>query len=111
MQKKYFSFRETANFTKRVVKLMSDDDFAELQMFLITEPNLGQVIPKSNGLRKIRWKSKQGGKRGGVRIIYYFVVKKDLILLLDIYSKKDKTNLTNDELKELAKIKDKELEI
>jgi mRNA-degrading endonuclease RelE of RelBE toxin-antitoxin system len=66
------------------------------------------VIPKSDGLRKIRWKSKQGGKRGGVRIIYYFVIKKDLILLLDIYSKNDKVDLTKDELKQLAKIKNEE---
>ncbi len=87
---------------------MSEDDFAEFQMFLIANPNLGKIIPKSDGLRKIRWKSKQGGKRGGVRIIYYFVVKKDLILLLDIYGKKDKVDLTQDEIKGLARIKDEE---
>ncbi|MDQ3635611.1 MAG: hypothetical protein M3405_14035 [Acidobacteriota bacterium] len=41
MNEKYFSFRETPDFTKRLVKLMSDDDFAEFQMLLIANPNLG----------------------------------------------------------------------
>lgn len=107
---KYLSFLETPDFTKRLLKLMPDAEFAEFQMFLIANPNTGKLIPGGAGLRKVRWRGKGRGKRGGVRIIYYFVVKKDLIWLLDIYSKNEKSDLTKNELKLLVQIKREEID-
>lgn len=64
-------FFETSVFTRRVTELLSDYEYAELQRTLVANPNAGDVIPGSGGLRKIRWAAQGRGKRGGVRIIYY----------------------------------------
>jgi hypothetical protein len=49
---------------------LDDDEYAELQQFMMAQPDLGSVIPGSGGVRKLRWKRKGMGKRGGLRIIY-----------------------------------------
>jgi len=51
---------------------MDDENYRELQAILIRYPMAGDLIKGSGGLRKIRWKIKGSGKRGGVRIIYYW---------------------------------------
>jgi DNA-binding transcriptional regulator YiaG len=61
------------------------------------------LIPKGGGLRKIRWRAKGKGKTGGVRIIYFWWVSEDQVLMLDIYPKNKKEDLSGDELKELKK--------
>jgi mRNA-degrading endonuclease RelE of RelBE toxin-antitoxin system len=65
-------FIETTIFTKQVHALLSDEDYSELQEALILNPLAGSLIRGSGGLRKIRWFVGASGKRGGVRIIYYF---------------------------------------
>jgi hypothetical protein len=86
-------FEEFAPFTRRVMDLLDDDDLAR--------PDAGKVIPKSGGLRKLRVAAKGHGKRGGARMIYYWVVAHDRILMLDIYAKNEKEDLTAGELKQL----------
>jgi len=58
-------FCETSVFTRRVTELLPDDDYAELQRVLVDNPNAGDLIPGSGGLRKIRWAAEGRGKRGG----------------------------------------------
>src|SRR5436190_20518963 len=94
-------FEEFAPFTRRVVNLLDDDDFARVQGLLLARPDAGKVIPKSGGLRKLRVAAKGHGKRGGARVIYYWVVDRDRILLLDIYAKNEKDDLSAAELKQL----------
>ena len=106
---RYFSFLETPDFTKRLLKLLSDQEYSEFQIALLANPSAGNLIPGGDGLRKIRWKAKGRGKRGGVRVIYYLVVRKDFILLLDIYAKSEKSDLSKAELKELVRVKQEEL--
>lgn len=72
-----YSFRETKNFTKQIVNLASDDEFAKFQRLLIQLPESGDRIPGGRGIRKIRFSAKGKGKRGGARIIYYFAVSKE----------------------------------
>lgn len=62
---------ETSIFTRQVLKLLTDEEYLELQILLINRPAAGQVIIGGGGLRKIRWRQKTRGKRGGVRVIYY----------------------------------------
>ena len=62
---------ETSIFTKEITRILSDDDYKELQNFLVTHPKYGDIIKGSGGLRKIRWKVKGRGKSGGIRNIYY----------------------------------------
>ena len=79
-------FEEFAPFTRCAMELMDDDDLAGVQGLLLARPDAGKVIPKSGGLRKLRVAAKGHGKRGGARIIYYWVVDRDRILMLDIYA-------------------------
>jgi hypothetical protein len=62
------------------------------------------VIPQSGGLRKLRVAAKGHGKRGGARIIYYWVVARDRILLLDIYAKNEKEDLAPAEVQRLREL-------
>lgn len=96
-------FIETSVFTKYIYDYMDDDDFSALQRFLMFHPEYGDLIPEGGGLRKLRWQGKGKGKRGGVRIIYYFVGKRDEIWLLTIYAKNELTDIPKAVLAHLRK--------
>lgn len=101
-------FIETSIFTRQVTILLKDDEYRQLQMALSAHPEAGAVIPQGGGLRKIRWSMTGRGKRGGVRAIYYWVVAKDQILMLFMYSKNEKDDLTPEQLKSLREVVEKE---
>jgi hypothetical protein len=101
-------FIETSIFTRQVTTLLKDDEYRQLQVALFDHPESGVIIPQSGGLRKIRWAITGRGKRGGVRAIYYWVVAKDQILMLFMYSKNEKDDLTPQQLKVLREIVEKE---
>ena len=63
------AFFKTPVCTRRVTELLSDDEYAELQKVMVGNPNVGDLIPGSGGLRKIKWAIQGRGKRGGARII------------------------------------------
>lgn len=96
-------FIEAAAFTKYVHKYLSDDEYAGLQSFLLQYPESGKVIPKSGGVRKVRWAISGKGKSGGVRVIYYFKRQDDEIWLLTIYSKSEVENIPAHILRQIAK--------
>jgi hypothetical protein len=77
-------------------------------MALVLHPDLGSVIPGSGGLRKLRWAIRGRGKRGGVRVIYYWAVVHDKILMLFMYAKNEQDDLTPDQLKVLRTIVEEE---
>lgn len=86
-----------------------DDDFKEFQEVLIQNPEMGDAIPGTGRVRKVRLKSASGGKRGGFRVCYYYVTKNYEIYLLSIYAKNEKEDLDSDDkklLKQMAKILD-----
>jgi mRNA-degrading endonuclease RelE of RelBE toxin-antitoxin system len=66
-----FSFIETRLFTRLVLQYLDDDEYHELQKVLMNNPETGDIIPGSGGLRKVRWRAQGRGKRGGYRVIYY----------------------------------------
>ena len=101
-------FIETSIFTRQVTSLLTDEEYGQLQVALLSHPDAGAIIPHSGGLRKIRWSMSGRGKRGGVRAVYYWVVAKDQILMLFIYSKNEKDDLTPQQLKLLREIVEKE---
>ena len=94
-------FKETSVFTKQISDLISDDAYREFQRELIFNPTAGDLIQGSGGLRKIRWRSATGGKRGGIRVIYYWYAADGEIFLLLAYGKTEKTDLTAKEIKML----------
>ena len=96
-------FVETPTFTKRVLALLDDESYASLQAWLAKHPDAGDVIRASGGLRKIRWAAKGHGKRGGVRVIYYWWMGKDRISMLFVYPKNEMDDLDTDQLKQLRR--------
>jgi mRNA-degrading endonuclease RelE of RelBE toxin-antitoxin system len=102
-------FVEFPNFTKQVTELLGDEDYRKLQAALIANPELGDLIRGTGGLRKARWSAKGRGKRGGVRVIYYWITRRYQVLMLLIYPKSARDDLTADERKLLAKLVEREL--
>lgn len=100
---------ETPIFTRRVLEALTDDEYAELQHFLAQYPGAGEIIPGSHGLRKLRWSVSGKGKRGGTRVIYYWLRPRDIILMLFVFKKSEPSDLTKDQLKMLKANAAKEL--
>ena len=96
-------FIEDRGFEKRRKGLLDDDELFELLEWLAAHPEIGKVIPGSGGLRKLRWAVKGRGKRGGARVIYFWWMADDKILLLDIYAKSGQENLAADEIEKLRR--------
>lgn len=101
-------FIETTVFTRRIVELLSDEEYRKLQLYLATRPDAGKVIPGSGGLRKLRWGIGQTGKRGGVRVIYYWVVQQDTVLFLFAFRKNERSDLSPEQLRILRQIVEEE---
>ncbi|MDA7746337.1 type II toxin-antitoxin system RelE/ParE family toxin [Psychromonas sp.] len=80
---------------------LSDEEFRLFQSELMSNPKQGDVIQGTGGLRKIRVASKGKGKRGGSRVIYYFLDEKRRFYLLTIYGKSEMSDLTADQKKQL----------
>ena len=92
-------FIETPIFTKLVTDLIPDDEYRKIQLALVLRPEAGKIIPGSGGLRKIRWRGSGSGKRGGLRLIYFWDVQADSIYMLLIYKKSKQEDLTPSQLK------------
>jgi mRNA-degrading endonuclease RelE of RelBE toxin-antitoxin system len=97
-------FIETPIFTKLVKELLSDEEYRSLQEALLLRPEAGDVIPGGGGLRKIRWRMSGKGKRGGIRVIYYWDTPDDIIYMLTVYKKNAQENLTANQLKVLRQL-------
>ena len=87
-------FIETPIFTVGVKSLLSDEDYAALQLYLVSQPDAGDVIAGTGGLRKVRSTTAGRGKRGGTRVIYYYVVAQSQIRMILIYRKGIKDDLS-----------------
>lgn len=88
--------------------MLDDEAYRELQIALAERPDVGVVMVGSGGLRKVRWAAQGRGKRGGVRVIYYWAVEQDRLLMLLIYPKSERDDLTREQLKILRMIVEEE---
>jgi hypothetical protein len=98
-----FSFIETPLFTRLVQDYLDDDEYRELQKDLMNNPETGNVIPASGGVRKLRWRAPGGGKRGGYRVIYYAKIKQGVIWMLTMYPKNVAENIPARVLRQIRK--------
>ena len=87
-------FIETPTFTRMLVELLTDDEYAGLQCVLLVNPEAGDIVKGGGGIRKLRHALPGRGKRGGVRVIYYWLRKDGQIYMLLIYPKSKKDTLT-----------------
>lgn len=97
-------FIETPIFTEDLADLLSDDGYGEFQQYLADNPEAGDVIPDTGGMRKIRWGANGKGKRGGVRVIYFHVAVAYQIRLVLIYRKGISDDLTQAQKKWLKNV-------
>ncbi|GAA0852429.1 type II toxin-antitoxin system RelE/ParE family toxin [Aliiglaciecola litoralis] len=95
---------ETPIFTKHIIRLMSDDEYKDLQEALVIKPDMGMLIKNTGGLRKVRWALGGRGKSAGIRIIYYWMSQDEQLFMLFAYPKNIQENLTDAQTKALSQI-------
>lgn len=96
-----FTFIESAAFERVRAVYLDDDEYAGLQQFMMENPEAGDVVRESGGVRKLRWKRKGMGKRGGVRVIYFVRSQPNEFWLLTLYAKAKQENVPAHILRQL----------
>lgn len=97
---------KTTPFFERIAKkLLASDSLDTLYNYLQVHPEIGKLIQGTGGVRKFRWKTGKNnkGKSGGVRVLYHYS-KDILIILISVYSKSEKDNITQAERNELKQL-------
>lgn len=97
-------FIETPVFTELVERQLDREAYRALQLTLLLRPEQGAVIPGSGGLRKIRWGVDGKGKRGGVRVIYFWEKANATCYMLFLYRKNQQGDLTAVQVRTLARV-------
>ena len=97
-------FVETSLFSKLLGAYLSDEEYRQLQNYLIERPDVGAVIKNSGGVRKVRWRAGGKGKSGGIRVIYYWAKADEQTFFLTLYGKGEKEDLSATDLKRVVKL-------
>jgi hypothetical protein len=82
-----FTFIESSIFERICPVYLDDDEYAELQQFMMQNPETGTLVPGSGGARKLRWNRPGMGKRSGLRVIYFVRYEPNEFWLLTVYAK------------------------
>jgi len=98
-----FTFIESSAFERARSLYLSDDDYSELQQFMLQNPEAGRLVSGSGGVRKLRWARPGGGRRGGLRIIYFVRYRPNEFWMLTMYAKAKVQNVPAHILRELRK--------
>jgi len=103
-------FIEAPAFTRHLPGYLDDDQYRRLQDALSNAPEMGDVIPGTGGFRKLRWVDVRRGKgrRGGLRVVYYWFDGRDQIWLMTVYDKNEAVDLTPAQRKTLKEALDAE---
>lgn len=102
MRRPPVSVIEFAAYRRRAAALLTADEQDAVVDFIAYDPTCGDVIPGTGGLRKVRIGQGERGKRGGARVIYYFYTADFPLLLLALYAKNEKSDLSGHEKKKLV---------
>jgi len=95
---------ETPFFLSKAAGLLTEEERGDLITSIGMSPDAGDIIPGTGGVRKLRWAREGKGKRGGLRVIYYFHNETFPVFLLTVYSKSQKANLTKAERNEWRRL-------
>ncbi len=94
MTTKPITIVQTLPFERDVSAVWSEEELEEFIDFIARHPETGVVIPETGGVRKVRWSRQGSGKRGGVRVIYFFYNADQPLYLLALYAKAQKEDLS-----------------
>ena len=94
---------ELPEYQKQAKRYITEDDNRLLINYLAEHPKAGDLMQGTGGIRKLRWAREGSGKRGGVRVIYYFHNETMPLFLLSLFGKNEKANLSHSEKNMLAK--------
>jgi hypothetical protein len=92
---------ELKHFSRRAARIWSHEEMDEFIAYIAENPESGDVVENTGGVRKVRWASQGRGKRGGARIIYFFRSAATPLFLLDFYAKNEKSDLGSDDKRAL----------
>ena len=101
-------FLETPVFTRLVRKHLDDEAYGALQRALILRPELGAVMKGAGGIRKVRWAAEGRGKRGALRVIYFWEPARSTFYCLYLYPKNVQDNLSPAQLRLLRRLVEEE---
>ncbi len=97
-------FVETPVFTAAIQRHLNDEQYRQLQIALMLRPEQGPLISGSGGLRKVRWATAGAGKRGGLRVIYYWAPSDRIFYMLYVYTKSAQGDLTPAQTRQLSRV-------
>lgn len=106
MDSKLVTVAETPLFQRQAKDVWDDAEREEFINFMARNPEAGDVIPETGGVRKLRWSRAGSGKRGGARVIYFYHDAGRPLYLLMVYAKAQQENLTPDEKRAVRKLAD-----
>lgn len=95
------TFVESKLFTSLVGGYLSDDEYAALQLSIAANPEAGEIVRGSGGVRKLRWSGSGRGKRGGIRVIYYLRTARGEVWMLTLYAKNEADSIPGHVLKRI----------
>lgn len=100
----FLEFVWLPTFEQTAKNLLDEENRRELELALVANPGAGDTMPRTGGFRKLRWAAKGKGRRGGARIVYFYVANRETIYMLLAYGKGVKDDLTESERTELKKL-------
>jgi mRNA-degrading endonuclease RelE of RelBE toxin-antitoxin system len=95
---------ETPRFVREAAAALSEQERLEMIAFVAANPRAGDLMPNTGGGRKLRWRASGRGKRGGVRVIYYFHDESLPLFLLNVFKKNVRSDLTKEEQNEMRSL-------
>lgn len=93
---------ETPTFQRQAEKLWSEDERLAFVDWIAANPLAGVVIPGGDGARKVRWSRSGSGKSSGARVIYFSLTEQEVVLLVAVYAKAERTNILPPEIKKMV---------
>ena len=99
-----FTFIESAMFERVRPIYLDEEDYRELQQYMLLHPEAGHVVPGSGGVRKLRWKRRGTGKRGGIRVIYFVRYRPNEFWMLTLYAKSRQGTVPGHILRQLKRL-------
>ncbi|MDK9720670.1 MAG: type II toxin-antitoxin system RelE/ParE family toxin [Rhodospirillales bacterium] len=96
--------KATAVFAKRAERILGETGRQALFSFIMENPEAGDVVAGTGGVRKLRWQMPGQGKRGGARVLHLYLKHQNTIWMLDIYSKRDKLDLSPEDVRAVKQL-------